>query len=727
LRASLIILFILSPVGLLLGKEVIPLKAVKIKKAIDEIVLDGEFNEDSWEQADVASGFYQWFPEDSVLAGYDTYVSFTFDQSNLYVAIKAITRSDKYIVSSLRRDWDFGNNENVSIYIDPFNDKTNGFTFGITPVGAQREGLLVNGARVSTSWDNKWYSKTKISEDNWTAEIRIPFKSIRYNDQLTTWNLQILRQNLVENEGSGWNVAPQGFSPSSMAFAGTLNWESKPPPAGTNISLIPYVATNTSKDFENDEPRNTAFDIGGDAKVALSSSLNLDLTFNPDFSQVEVDQQITNLDRFELFFPERRQFFLENSDLFAQFGFFRSRTFFSRRIGLNVPVIYGARLSGKIGSDWRVGLLNVQTQDGVNSDDELLPDRNYTVAAFQRQIFGRSNISGIFVNKQAFGIDLSEGPYGDSTDYNRVWGIEYNLLTEDDRWAGELNYHQSYSPIGNDQNWAQMGFIRYKTQTFELGWSHELIGEDYISEAGFILRPGTYRFSTFSEYNFFLRSKYINNMGPRGGIVFFTDQQWNRIEHLYRGEFQINFQNTSEFNIEWRNRFVQLQDDFNVSLVDIEGAPELPEGSEHNWNEVRISYESDRRRFFNYEIRTQIGGFFNGELYKTTLNLNYRFQPYVAIAALIDYNRVVLPEPYISTDFWLIGPRIEVTFTDKIFWTSFLQYNEQGDNFNINSRLQWRFKPVSDLFIVYTDNYFPENFAKKNRALIFKLSYWFNI
>ncbi|MEM7552375.1 MAG: DUF5916 domain-containing protein [Bacteroidota bacterium] len=730
MRIHFLFCFLLFQSFFIYGQGDFSKKELSIKKVKQSIKLDGKLNEIDWLEADVAKGFFQQFPEDSVPSRQDSEARFTFDNDNLYVSYVCFSESGDYIIESLRRDFSFGRNDNMSLYFDSFGDKTNGFTFGITPAGIQREGLLTNGEDISTDWDNKWYSKVIVEGDRWVAELKIPFKSIRYNDNLLEWNIQLLRNNLLTNERTVWNLVPQGFGPSSMAFSGSLIWIDPPPKSQRNVSLIPYVSSRVDRDFENNESTDFDFEAGFDAKVAVSSSLNLDLTVNPDFSNVEVDQQVTNLTRFELFFPERRQFFLENSDLFARFGFPQSRAFFSRRIGLDVPIIAGARLSGKIGTDWRIGLLNVQTQDGIDADGRILPNRNYTIAAFQRQVFSRSNISGLFINKHAFDVSddqFGEGIFGDSTRFNRVWGLEYNLLTPNDRWEGDFFFFQSYSPVRGNENFAQGGFLRYRTQTFEIGWSNEFIGEDYLSEVGFVQRPGTYRIRPFTGYTIYPESKSINSHTFDLNYEYITNSDIDRIEENYGASYSINFLNTSRLRFDWDRNFVVLQDDFNVSRVSDDDIPVLAAGTSYMWNSFSIDYNDDRRKTFAINASGSAGGFFNGNLYRGTLELLYRLQPFLNITALIDYNRVEVPSDFIDTDFFLIGPRVELTFSDQVFLTTFVQYNEQDDNLNINSRLQWRFKPVSDLFVVYSDNYFPDGLARRNRALVIKLSYWINV
>ena len=321
-------------------------------KVDQPVEIDGKLTEDIWENSEQAKDFYRILPIDTGFASAQTEVMVAFDETHLYMALICHdTTQGKRPVESLRRDFSFGLNDNFLVFIDTYNDQTNGFSFGISAAGAQWDGLQANGGFVSLNWDCKWYSAIENYPDKWIAEFAIPFRSIRYQEGVKEWGINFSRLDLKQNEKSSWAPVPRQFQSANLAYTGTLSFAEAPPKLGTRFSLIPYLAGGLSREFDNpDRPdTETTGDVGFDAKVTLSTSMNLDLTVNPDFSQVEVDRQVTNLDRFELFFPERRQFFLENSDLFASLGSESIRPFFSRRIGLNVPVIAGARLSGKLG------------------------------------------------------------------------------------------------------------------------------------------------------------------------------------------------------------------------------------------------------------------------------------------------------------------------------------------------------------------------------------------
>lgn len=714
----------------------VPEKTLSITKATSPIEVDGVLDEEAWRTAEEATGFHQQFPNDTSSASSQTEVRLTYDENNLFVGVICYDEVEgKYIVESLRRDFDERNNDYFMLVIDPFNDLTNGYAFAVTPLGVQLEGLLTGGGSgfrsLSSSWDNIWYSETRKTDDGWVAEMKIPFKSIRYADDISTWNIQFVRNDLGRNERSTWTTVKRQYRPTSFSYAGGLKWEDSPPEAGSNISFIPYLSSSASQDYSINKDIASTWKAGFDGKIALSSSLNLDLTVNPDFSTVEVDQQQTNVSRFELFFPERRQFFLENSDLFSDFGFRQSQVFFSRRIGLGSPLLFGARLSGQIGDGLRIGLLNAQTDHLAQSDDsDDTPAYNFTVGTVRKQVFGRSNISAIFANKQSlnFEKDQENGfDFGSRNKFNRVYGLQYNLLSANDRWNGTFYLFNSNDPVHTTDHWAHGTSLFYNTRRFFAFWTHEFIGENFVAEMGFFPRTGYFNFGPFFRYNFYPKSKTINQHGPGFRSRYYLDRQWDQTDRETSISYRVDFLNSSQVELEVQDTYLRLFDDFDPTRSGDSLVVPLPDGSEYNWQELKVSYESDSRQDFSFDLEATYGGFFNGNGLGLSGRISYRIRPVFNLAFSYAYRKFDLPDPYPDGSFWLIGPRIDLTFTDKIYWTNFIQYNEQTDNININSRFQWRFAPVSDLFLVYTENYLPYGLETKNRGIILKISYWINI
>ena len=699
---------------------------IGIKKTSSSMVVDGLLNEEAWKEADVAKNFYRVLPMDTGFAESKTEVFLTYSEDKLYLAAICYDNlPGDDIVESLRRDFSFGGNSNFLVFIDPFDDKTNGFSFGASRAGAQWDGLLADGGGtgVDLKWDNKWELAVTDSGDKWIIEMAIPFKTMRYKEGIKTWGINFSRMDLKRNEKSSWTPIHRQFATSSLAFTGVLEWDAPPPTPGTNISVIPYMLGSASKDFENKAPGKQSFDAGLDAKIAVTSSLNLDLTLNPDFAQAEVDEQITNLDRFELFFPEKRQFFLENSDLFANFGFSRTRPFFSRRIGLESPIIAGARMSGKINKDWRIGLMNIATS---KVDSSNVPAQNYTVAAIQRRVFSRSNIALIMTNRDAINLNnlLPDSTATFQSQYNRLIGLDYNLASKNNVWTGKFLVHKSFTPGVNNQDYAHGVNLTYKTQTFKAEWNHEIVGSNFNAEMGFVPRTGYYKIAPGLAYDFYPKSTVINRHGPRIENTTFWNKNWQHTDNEFEIRYDVLWLNRASAQVEYTHFFVRLQTPFDPTNS---GGLQLNSGSEFDWSSIRARFTSDARKRFNYVIQTSYGGFYNGDRTSVHGQVAYRYQPYGSLSVSFTYNNIQLPAPYSDAEFVLVGPKLDLTFTDKIFFTTFIQYNNQTDNLNLNSRFQWRFKPVSDFFIIYTDNYFPDNLAVKNRAIVVKLNYWLNL
>jgi hypothetical protein len=439
--------------------------------------------------------------------------------------------------------------------------------------------------------------------------------------------------------------------------------------------------------------------------------MNLDLTYNPDFSQVEVDRQITNIDRFELFFPEKRQFFLENSDLFSGFGYNTVTPFFSRRIGLDAPVLAGARLSGKIGNDWRIGIMNMTTE---RTDDFL--SRNFTVASVQKKVFARSNVGIIFINKEYF-----DQP-ADTTMFNRVAGIDYNLASKNNFWSGKFFYHQSFQPDNPDKQYSQGATLSYNTKHIQTRLSQTSVGENYKAEVGYVPRTG-YNFLGPEITYLFVPNKRIVSHGVTFENENYFDPGYRKIEHENTISYEFGFQNSSVVQFGYKDFYVELQDDFDPTH---EGDYYLPAGSAYDFAGAFVAYASTQKTMFTWMGEAAKGTFYNGKIQYIDGMVGYRFQPYVKLSMNFNYTDMDLPSPYKRTKYLLVGPKVDVTFTDKLFWTTFVQYNEQIDNVNINMRLQWRYQPVSDIFVVYTDNFIPGSWTSRNRALVLKMTYWLN-
>ena len=694
---------------------------LKIGKTSEEIVLDGQLNESIWETADLAKNFSMILPQDDRKATQFSEVRMAYDDKNIYLAVIFFNNTVKgdYVVESYKRDFSFGKNDNFLVAIDPFNNMTTGFAFGLNAYGAQWDGTMYDGRSVDLNWDTKWYSEVAFDEEKWTAEIAIPFKSIRYNDDLNQWGISFSRLDLKASEKSGWTPVPRQFPSITMAYSGILEWDNPPPSQGSNISFIPYLSG------EIDSPQkgttNQDLNAGADVKFNLTSSLNLDITLNPDFSQAEVDQQVTNLDRFELFFPERRQFFLENADLFANFGYENIRPFFSRRIGLNNPILGGIRLSGNIDEKWRVGLLDIQTQA---EEEKGLPAENFGVFSLQRKVLDRSSIGMIFVNKQSLG-DL-EDTETTSEEYNRNLGLEYNYFSADNLWNGKLMYLKSFSPGSTDDDAIFAGNLTYNNNNFLGRVQTEYVGENYNAEVGYVPRTHYYKFDTSLRYLFFpsQESKILSH-GPLFGSIQYFNFNGVGIDRGTQLGYEVNFKNRSEMVLTFENQFIVLQNPFDPIRTGIQSLGAL---TEHRWNSINLAYDSKPQSLFTYALESSYGGYFqDGKRWLFFSEMGYRFQPYVELNALVSYNHIELEEPWGTNGFWLLGVKSNFTFTRNIFFSNLYQYNEQQKLWNFNSRFQWRYKPASDIFLVFNSSDTRMLTPNRNWNLTLKINYWINL
>ncbi|MDF0708895.1 DUF5916 domain-containing protein [Flagellimonas okinawensis] len=709
-------------------------KEINVKFTESEFTIDGVLDEPVWETAEPTDSFYQFFPADTIQAVKQTEVRLLYSNTTLYVGIKMYSDGEDYVIPSLKRDYGAGGNDNISIVFDTFNDGTNAFLFGINPYGVRREALISGGGQGSSgftmSWDVKWKGETKIFDGYYTSEIAIPLTSFKFRQGETKWRFNAYRFDMQTNEQSTWVQIPQNQRIYNLAFMGDMIFEKPLGKSRTPLALIPYVNGLVAKDNEYNDSFET-FNVGGDAKVSIGNGMNLDITVNPDFSNVEVDNVITNVTRFEVSLPEKRQFFIDNSDLFGSFGTESDyNPFFSRRIGLaqnadgqtiENGIIGGVRLSGKLNENWRLGLLNLQTdKDEANE----IASNNNTVFALQKKMFSRSNLSFIFVNRETFqdyDFLLEENRY------NRVVGLDYNLASADNTWTGKFFYHKSFSHGVEDRDDAGGISLKYNSRFLNLGINGNFIGNNFRSDLGFVPRTDILYVNPTAELIFYPRKGKLNSHGfiARPEFIWRPTLDYKNTDYFIFTGWQAQFKSQEEISVRLFNRYTYLTNPFDPTRT--EGGTPLPGDMGYYYTSGEVEFTSDRRKVFYYSLEPGYGNFFNGKRLVLEGQLNLRIQPKMNFSLAFNYNNIKLPEPYESGDIWLISPKIDLTFTKSVFWSTLIQYSNQLDNLGFNSRLQWRFAPLSDLFLVYNDNYFVNSFMPRNRSINLKLTYWLNI
>jgi hypothetical protein len=708
---------------------------LNIQPSSSPIVLDGILDESVWNTATIAKDFAKKYPNDIGAPKQKTEVLITYDDKNIYFAFKVFAKEEQ-IIKSLKRDVGYEGSDGIAIILDPLNQKTNGFIFALTSKNVQSEDELTTNTeeKLTYSWDTKWNSATKMYAGYWIAEIAIPFKSLRYNDKQPFWGINFLRGDLQSNEYTCWTKVPPIFKSYDLGYMGILNWPSAPPKSSLNKILLPYITGNAKTDDENNKTLQNTGNLGFDAKMTLSSSLNLDVTVNPDFSQVEVDQLVTNLTRFSIFLPEKRAFFLENGDLFSNLGNYFVSPFYSRTIGLDkegnsIPILLGARISGNLNSSTRIGMMDIQTGAKGNYSAE-----NFSAFTIQKRFWQRSLLKAYFLDRENFisAADLKKNPMDQ---YGRNAGLSLTLANNEGTKKAEFSYHKSIKPTIDDKDaFFEANFSR-TINNWRLFGQIGNVGKNYYTDMGYVQRLDNYDALRDTT----IRVGYKDVYGNLSKRIFIKNGKVGRIEFSLDAFLVFNAdnsfsenENTFKINTEYRNSS-GLKLTFTNSNLNLlyptkpgNGIP-IPSGT-YKYNEFNLMYYSDMRKMFSWNTKLTLGQYYNGTITGMGAGIVWRSQPHLTFSVNGEINKIELPKIYGNNNLILIAPKLEYNFNTKLFWTTFVQFNTQTNNFNINSRLQYRYKPMSDFFLVYTDNYFTDPMLKnKIRALIFKFNYWFNL
>ena len=360
-----------------------------------------------------------------------------------------------------------------------------------------------------------------------------------------------------------------------------------------------------------------------------------------------------------------------------------------------------------------------------------LESQNYSVAAISRNLFKRSNISFIFVNKQ----EVTTKGISDNL-FNRIAGVDYNLQSANNKWFGKIFYHHSFTAQNLSNASANASFLSYATPKLSCEWNHEYVEKNYLADVGFVPRIYFYdpqtgittretylRIEPNLRYKFYPKSKIINNHYPEISVSHYLDSALNSTEYQYQLSYNFNFQNTSLLSIKYRRNFIKLRIPVDITFTG--NTPIIADN--YYFENIIATYTSSPIKPLFGTATVDYGTFYNGHKLSYSGDINFRKQPWGVFGVSFSQDEIILPEPFKNAYITLVGPKIELSFTKNIFFTTFAQYNTQINNMNLNCRLQWRFKPMSDLYIVYTDNYYSIDMTKKNKALVVKLIYWINV
>jgi hypothetical protein len=696
---------------------------VRAVRLTEPLRVDGRLDEPIYASVVPMSDFIQNDPAVGEPATERTDVWISFDADNIYVTVRAFeSQPDRMIVNEMRRDSNaITQNENVAFVFDTFYDRRNGVVFNINPLGGRMDGQFSNESNYNGDWNPVWDLAVSRFEGGWAAEAAVPFTSLRFSPGTSPlWGFNARRINRWKNEVSFLSPVPTGagiggiFRASSAATLVGLET-----PRARNLDVKPFVISDVTSNALAIPRLNHKLsgDFGLDVKYGLTAGLTADLTYRTDFAQVEADEQQVNLTRFSVFFPEKREFFLENQGLF-QFGGASGNgnvpfTFYSRRIGLDsgleVPIQVGGRLSGRVG-DFGVGLINVQTEVTDTS-----PATNFSVARVRRDILRRSSVGAILTRRSV----STRGPGS-----NDLYGLDgrfafYQNVTINTYWAktqtGGLN--------GSDTSHRVM--YQYNGDRYGLTVHNLRVGKDFNPEAGFLFRSDFSKY--FAQARFSPRprgSRIVRKYSFQGQVDDIENASAGYVESRTReGEFRVDFQNSDSLEIVYLDTYEGL-----VAPFKIASGVTIPVGA-YSFGNLRTAFSFGQQRSISGTAFLERGGFWEGE--KTSFGFSggrAKVTPQLAIEPSLSINRVTLPFGAFTTK--LVSSRLTYTVTPLMFVSGLVQYNSSSHSLSSNVRLRWEYQPGSELFVVYNegrDTDRPGFPGLQSRALIVKFNRLFRL
>ena len=715
--------------------------------------VDGDVLGDAvWTSVEPLREFIQSAPDEGQPASERTEVRVVFTDDAIYFGVVLYDDDPSGIImTDSRRDSSMNDADSFQIVLDTFSDRQNGFVFGTTPAGQEYDGQVTDeggsrsafgggggggfsrgsGSGFNLNWDGAWQVQTTISDVGWSAEFAIPFRTIRYPARdIQSWGVNFQRNIRRRNETSYWAALPRQYNLYRVSMAGQLSGVTAPIGNTRNLQVTPYVIGQAvTRDITPDRSVVAVGDAGADLKYSVTSGLTLDATYNTDFAQVEVDDQQINLDRFNLFFPEKRPFFLENAGAFSvgnqgpasgrNLG--QTELFFSRRIGISnsgtpVPILGGARLSGKITDSTTIGFLNMQTE----SVPGVARANNFTVARVRRDLPNRSSIGGLFVNRAGTGNPAIDGLARDN-DYNRTYAVDGRLGVGDNGLVqGFLG--RTDSPDADEGEYAASLSSSYNSEAWRLIAGYQENDEDFNPEVGFLRRTGGFRKLDFA----------INNTSRPNGFLKYQEltphmsftRFWNlsgdmetSVVHLH---FNGEFEDSSSAGIAYDIRSERVFDAFTVSGLTV------PPGS-YDFNELTYSYNSDRSAPFSAGVRATTAGFFGGTIVTIRPSVNARYGETLNLSLSYSRNDIDLPSGTTITN--LTSLSAAYNFTPRLYAQTLLQHNSSADLYAVNFRVGWLQDANTGLFFVYNETEGIGEFIPTGagRSVIVKYSYLFDV
>ncbi|MEE2777954.1 MAG: DUF5916 domain-containing protein [Acidobacteriota bacterium] len=698
--------------------------------------VDGEvLSEAVWADVEVATGFVQVQPFEGQPASERTEVRVAFDDQMLYIAVVCYdSEPSSLAVSDSRRDANLEEEDSFRVILDTFHDRQNGFIFGTNLAGVQYDGQVTNegrtgggsgrrgsgpgggGGSANLDWDTSWTVRSKTGDVGWSAELAIPFRSLRYGSGGSSWGINFERNIRRRSETAFWAPLGREFSLFRLSAAGTLLGIETP--KQRNLQVIPYALTEVRDDGVTD--RRNGSEVGFDLKYGVTPSLTLDVTVNTDFAQVEVDDQQINLDRFSLLFPEKRPFFLENAGLFkigtsggGPPGSGSVDLFFSRRIGLDdgeqVPIVGGVRLSGKA-AGLNVGFLNMQTEEHGG-----LQANNFTVGRVSREFRNRSRAGAMVVNRQGTGSLAPDG------DHNRTFGVDGQLgigqYTDLSGWAAKTEtpgLEGRDHAFGIDSN--------FNSPFWRLRGGYSEVGAEFNPEVGFVNRSDYRRLSSRIQRRYRPTGRgRIKEYGPSA----FYDSYWkfsgfHESERFSLGG-QLELRSGAQINLFVGQQLERLQESFEI----IDGVV-VPEGSYSN-DTFFVFFNTNRSSAISLGGFIQGGGFYNGNQLALNPSLNFRLSDYLSSELSWSNSDVDLETGAFETNLGRL--RVTYAFSTRLLLQALVQYNDVTDDVSTNLRFSWLGDANTGLFVVYNEvsEFGSSAVPRPDRSLVLKYSRLFDL
>jgi hypothetical protein len=706
--------------------------------------IDGLLNDPAWQTAQFQGQFTQREPEEGEPASEKTEIGFLYDEKNLYIGVKCYdSEPDKIIAREMRRDAIVDDDDYFELVLDTYHDHRSGYYFITNPYGVKREARMANeGQDYNPAWDGVWSCKAKITEDGWFVEIAIPWKTLRFEEQASSgWGINFARMIRRKNEHVYWQLIPRDFGRGAAIFrlseAGSLQGLADAKMGG-NLELRPYFLGGMENDQNTNFTTDRLGDMGLDAKVALTTNLAVDLTLNTDFAQVEADQEQVNLTRFSLYYPEKREFFLEGAEIFSFGGSGRGHwhredsdmyLFYSRRLGLvdghEARIIGGAKMVGKIGK-YQVGAMNILTDDvTIQEEDETtkVNATNFTVVRLQRDILRRGTIGIMLLNKEE----------SHSSDFNRSLGLDgrfplSHYFTISGYFAatfGPEEEDEGQIINMNKQNLAGKLNLDYNSDLWQASASYQDVGAHFNPEIGFIRRTDFRLSSASVEYAPRpKRSSLIRQFGYQLEGNYRSDHDNRLLESAIEASFSMEFQNSSRFNINIQRNSEFIDYDWEVR----EGFL-IPEGT-YTGNLYGISAESDKSRAIAGGINIDYGSYYTGHQMRFGLEGTVTRLRRIRMEVDYNHNYVDLPEGSFHTN--TLGLRMFYFFSTNLYLKAYVQWNDDKP-FNAGKEkivsdilLRWIYSPACNLYLVYNDTRLigPSHNEIINRTLMVKVTYF---